>query len=184
MKKLRRHSRQKKLVLFAFVSLLIFIAFLIFQSVNSRNEINVASNEGEGYINYDEPSDEERLAGDNEKFSNNESGDRLQNNDTGLQEVENVSVIITDAGQYGDKIEVRSFIPDYYQDGTCTITFTQDALKITKETPAYKDITTTVCTNPLFNRSDFPVGGEWQVVVSYKAPNAQGVSSPQSVLLN
>lgn len=133
-------------------------------------------------INYDPPTEEEKQAGDEQKeeiIKDEEAEEKQTNN----EQKQTASVIITDAGQYDDVIEVRSFIPDHYQDGTCTITFRQGEKTLSKDTPAYKDASTTICTNPLFKRSEFPSGGDWQVTVSYTSKDAAGQSKPQTVTL-
>lgn len=133
----------------------------------------------ESFINLDPPTKEEKQAGDRQKEKNETAEDRRNHSDG--QKKQTANVIITDAGQYDDIVEVRAFIPDHYQDGTCTITFTKDALRVEKSTPAYRDASTTVCTNPLFSRSDFNVTGDWQVMVTYDSVDAQGISQQQSV---
>lgn len=93
----------------------------------------------------------------------------------------NAEVIITDAAQYNNVIEVRSFVANKYQDGTCKITLTKGELVVSKETKAYKDATTTICTNPLIDRSEFKQTGDWQVFVQYTAGATTGSSKPQTV---
>jgi len=78
-------------------------------------------------------------------------------------------------------IEVRAFVSNQYKDGTCTTTLTKGSLKVSKETKAYKDATTTICTNPLIDRSELKQAGDWQVVVKYTAGNISGESKPQTV---
>ena len=93
----------------------------------------------------------------------------------------NATIIITDAGQYDNVVEVRAFVSNRYQDGTCKITLTKNGLTVSKTTEAYKDATTTICTNPLFDRSEFKQAGDWQVIVEYTAGNISGKSKPQTV---
>lgn len=133
-------------------------------------------------INYNPPTEEEKQAGDKQKDQTLKEED--ERNDPENLNKYTASVIITDAGQYEDIIEVRAFIPDYYQDGSCIITFTQGEQTVTKETPAYRDASTTICTNPLFERSEFPNGGDWQVRVTYKSTGAEGISNPTIVNIN
>lgn len=91
----------------------------------------------------------------------------------------NVRVIITDANQYDNLVEVRSFIPDYYENGTCTITFTQDSQTVSKTTLLTK-IYPLLSVLILFSRSEFPTAGTWNVTVTYETANAKGVSRPSS----
>lgn len=113
-----------------------------------------------------------------EKEDSTEKADDTSNGSTTAS---NTTVIITDAAQYDDTIEVRSYIPDHYEDGTCTITFTQDSKVVTKQTPAYRDATTTICTNPLIKRSEFPSPGTWIVKITYESSGASGESKAQNI---
>lgn len=133
---------------------------------------------------FSPPTEEEKSAGDKQKDEIIQKEQDRNTSDQPGSGKKNVSVIITDAGQYDNAIEVRAFIPDYYQDGTCTITLTKDSHTVTKTTPAYRDASTTICTNPLFARSEFPVSGDWQVNVKYSSAGADGTSATQKVKVN
>lgn len=154
------------------------VAFFYFSSA-SLNDSPANTSENSD-INYGPPTEEERKAGDNRKddITKNES----YKNDNSSNS--SISVIITDARQYGDVVEVRAFIPNHYQDGTCTITFTQDTAILTKESPAYRDASTTICTNPLIKRSDFPSAGKWQLQVTYRTPSVNAKSEQQVVTID
>lgn len=92
------------------------------------------------------------------------------------------SVIITYAGENSDNIiEVNAYMPEHYEDGTCTITFVQGSQKLERSSPAFRDATTTICTNPLIKASDFPSKGIWNVTVAYESNGASGVSTAQAV---
>lgn len=135
-----------------------------------------------GGINYGPPTEEEKTAGDERK---KEILKEEQNTDPKPSvQTKTATVIVTDAGQYDDTIEVRAFIPDHYQDGTCTITFRQGNHDITKESPAYRDASTTICTNPMIQRSEFPAGGDWQVSVAYTSADAKGQSETKTIKIN
>lgn len=141
-----------------------------------------AGEQSEGSINYGPPTDDEKNAADTQKTKNQEKEE--QRNDSEKQSNTGASVIITDAGQYDNVIEVRAFMPDHYEDGICTIVFTQNSQTISKETPAYRDASTTICTNPLIKRSEFPTAGKWQVIVKYKSPGASGQSDQQTLTID
>lgn len=174
--------KNKKLVIIGVILsvALVISGYLLF--VKKDNEATNTSSNGTqqtgDYINYDPPTDEEKAAGDSAKAKLEEQASSQSSNTNGT-----ATVIITDANQYGDVVEVRSFISNHYEDGTCTITFTQNQKTISKETPAYKDISTTICTNPLFQRSEFSSAGQWQVTVTYKSAGATGSSAPQAVTI-
>lgn len=181
----------KKIIIIAASSLLIGGATLF--ALEKQQVIDLYSNGSktevepplpENKVSLDPPSEDEKRAGDEKK-------DEIVENkkDSGVDDQsasKNVTVIITDAGQYDGIIEVRSFIPDHYQDGTCTITFTKGASKVSKDTPAYRDASTTICTNPLFKKSQFSATGKWQVAVTYKSKDgrANGTSETKTININ
>src|SRR3546814_20211543 len=71
-------------------------------------------NQIEGGINYGPPTKEEQEAGDKQKEENIKREETIsQNPQEGKQ---TVNVVITDAGQYDGTVEVRSFVPNFYQE--------------------------------------------------------------------
>lgn len=134
-------------------------------------------------IDLSPPTEQEQAAGDQRKkdIVANEQQGALPQPDS---QTKTATVIITDAGQYDNVIEVRSFIPDHYQDGTCTITLRQGTQVITKEAPAYRDATTTICTNPMIQRSELPAAGNWQVTVAYASAGANGLSEVKTIKID
>jgi hypothetical protein len=182
----KKHNQLKKYLVISLI-LLIAAGVLVFaletsgvtNFVNNKATDEQTSDVNPNDINYEPPTEEEKNSGDEQK--DDVLKDEEQRNDPDNQNKQTASVIITDAKQYDDIIEVRSFIPNHYEDGTCTITFTKDSQSISKDTPAYRDASTTICTNPLFNRSEFPGSGDWNLVVYYKSTGASGQSSITTV---
>lgn len=128
-------------------------------------------------VTYSPATKEEKAQSESAKEKIVEEKDNQQNANS------SATVLITDAAQYGAVIEVRSYVADQYADGTCVINIFKDGYpSITKTTSAYKDATTTICTNPLIDRSEFPVGGQWRVKVSYNSGSIEG-SSEERVLV-
>lgn len=132
-------------------------------------------------INYRPPTEEEQQSGNSQKDRAIQEEDSRNNSPDPNKQT--ASVVITDAAQYDNTVEVRAFIPNHYQDGSCIITFTQGNQKVEKSTPAYRDASTTICTNPLLDRSEFSISGNWQVVVSYKAGDVWGKSEPKTIAI-
>lgn len=128
-------------------------------------------------VNYSPPTESEKQAANDIKDTIVNSQQNNQSTDGKTK----ASVIITDAAQYENTIEVRSFIPNHYEDGTCTITFTHQNLKVQKTAPAYRDASSTICTNPLVGRSEFTATGEWAVIVSYTSEHANGTSEAKTL---
>lgn len=178
---IKNKNNTKKILILALATLLLCAAGLLAYRLASNNSASdVRESDG---INYGPPTEEEKRQADEQKKDVEEAQNKENSPASTPTATKSVSVIITDAAQYDDIIEVRSFIPDHYQDGTCTITFTKDNLTLSKETPAYKDASTTICTNPEFKSSEFKTKGTWKVVVSYESANATGTSAPQEVVI-
>jgi hypothetical protein len=182
----KKHNQLKKYLVISLI-LLIAAGVLVFaleksgvtNFVDNKATDEQTSDVNSNDINYEPPTEEEKNSGDEQK--DDVLKDEEQRNDPDNQNKQTASVIITYAAQDGNNIEVNAFIPDFYQDGTCTITFTQGTQKVTKDTPAYRDASTTICTNPLFNRSEFLASGDWNLIVYYKSTGASGQSSITTV---
>lgn len=164
----------KKIILIAGVVVLLIRCGIF---VYSRSSQDVPVDNWQDGVNYQPPTEDEKAAGDEKKKEIVEEQDRqttqTQQNPTTKN---NVNVAITDASQYENIIEVRSFVPSYSQDGTCTLKFTQGSRTFTRTTPGYKDVSSTVCPAVEVPVSEFPNSGEWQVVVSFESTNAKGQS--------
>ncbi len=93
----------------------------------------------------------------------------------------NTDVIITDASQYDDEIEVRAFMPSIVESGTCTVAFKKGSEEFKVDEAAYADATTTICTNSLIKRDMFSSNGNWTVTVSYSSENYSGISEERTV---
>lgn len=179
----KKSESSKKYILLIIICLLLVLAAgsLLYYKTNIFKQPTKSVTET---INYNPPTKEEMASSDAIKDKivenqNNTSSNNTNSNHT--SQTTNASVIITDAGQYGNVVEVRSFIQNEYQDGTCTITFTKGSQSLEKTTPAYRDATTTICTNPLINRSEFPEAGDWYVTVKYTATNISGISEKKLI---
>lgn len=178
-------TKKHKLLTLAFLICLPVGIMFVTEKTGITNFIEKGVTDGpsnESFINLGPPTAEEKKAGDTQKEETTKAEERRNQSEN--QNKQTANVIITDAGLYDATVEVRAFIPDHYQDGTCTITFLKDGTKVEKSTPAYRDASTTVCTNPLFPRSEFKQSGEWRVTVTYTSEGAYGVSQQQSVTIN
>lgn len=134
----------------------------------------------EDTINYDPPSEEEEQVGNEIKEELQNEPDEEQENSTDSQ-LNKVTIVISDASQYDNVVEVRSFIHNHIQEGICTFAFRKGNHLVKKEMPAFPDASTTICNNPNIARSEFPVTGDWELIVSYSSTDATGQSSAQTV---
>lgn len=173
----KKQFNNKKLLIVVTLAL-ILVMFILYLYNNDRQENNVQDSTSNQDINNTSPSESELNAGNTQKDElldkDKSSKPQPTSESAGKQQV---NVLITDAGQYESSIEVRSFVPNYFEDGICIITFNKDSLSFQKEVPAFRDSSTTICTNPQLDRSEFSEPGEWKVTVAYESKTAYGESS-------
>jgi hypothetical protein len=185
MAKYYKKNRVKKLHVISLIILLLLASGLVY--VYSQQDSADDMSNDSSTVNLEPPTEEEQAAGDEIKDEVVEpdqnpvekppqTGNSADSND------KKINVVITDASQYGSDIEVRAFASNHIEDGTCTITFSKAGQQtIQKEVQARADASTTICSNLTINRSEFPTGGEWSVVVSYNSQNAKGSSNSQII---
>lgn len=124
---------------------------------------NESSNTADG-VNYGPPTKQEQEAGDIKK-------QQIVDENKEIPDVNNATLVITDAEQYDNEIEVRAFVSNVIKDGDCNIKFTSGENEINKQVPAYEDASTTPCIALSIPRNEFPVAGTWQVEVTYTSKN-------------
>jgi hypothetical protein len=88
-----------------------------------------------------------------------------------------VSILLVDAGQYGQEIEVRASIQGVIESGgICLATFTQGSATVVKEVKAEANVNSTLCPIISLTRQSFPTPGSWDLVISYKSASSSAVT--------
>jgi len=178
-----KNKKSNRLIFLTLVIILILVSFgaLIYLEKTGKIDLYQKNKETatttQNPINYDPPTQEEKTAGDNQKtkiVSSNKS-----NSPSDPKTTNSASVVVVDASQYTDVIEVRAFVSDHIEDGTCTFTFTKNNLKIVKTEPAYADASTTPCITLDVPKGEFKLSGTWSLVVDYIS-KSEGVSGTNS----
>jgi hypothetical protein len=132
-------------------------------------------------VNLDPPREEDLVSDEDKQNIDDNNSQSPPVNDP---EKTSANVVITDASQYGDIVEVRAFIPSIIQEGQCAITFTQGSETLSKQVPAYSDASTTICTNLSVPLGEFTTNGIWSVSVIYESGTHRGVSASQNLEIN
>lgn len=130
-------------------------------------------------INYDPPTEQEEAASQDGK--KNGAGQETEVTEEDLQ---NISVGIAYAG-FDDQegvVDIRAFTPDVIEsDGTCTATLTLNGQTVTASSKAFIDSTSSQCEPILIPLSEFPVSGQWQLIVDYASAKSKGTSATMTV---
>lgn len=115
-------------------------------------------------VDYSGPTKVEQSAANDQKRLNKAREDKIEN----TEEIETASLIITDAGQYENQIEVRAFVTNLIEDGKCSVKFAKSGSSpITTNSTAIKDAKGTQCGALDTETTRFPVGGIWTAEVSF-----------------
>jgi len=138
----------------------------LYESIPSNQQ--TLTNDQNG-INYNPPTQQEVKSGDEQK-------ENLPDANTEPEKPNSANIVIVDANQYGQEIEVRAFVSNVVNNGTCEIVFEKGSQKIIKSVNAYADASTTPCMNLVVPRSEFPESGDWKVTVSYDSTEIRGQS--------
>lgn len=126
-------------------------------------------------INFKPPTKIEQAAGNAQKDIN------VSKQTSTPEPSQTANVVVVDAGQYGQTIEVRAFISNLIKPGQCTATFTKGQETITRSSLAAEDATTTQCRPINIDRSSFTSSGAWSLIVSYTSADASGKSNTVNV---
>ncbi len=183
---MRNKNPQKQKLLIGLIVLLILgaLAALVYISNRDNNSANEQSDGNvqspQDMINLEPPTSQEQEAGDAIKPQLPDADSEPQNGNSGDRTVD---LVITDASQYDDTIEVRSFVANYIEDGTCTMTFSLGNETITRETVAKADASTTLCLTLNVPRADFPKSGNWKLKVSYDDGKSASGSAETTVVI-
>jgi hypothetical protein len=144
-----------------------------------------ASKDDSSSINLDEPTDEQKQAGDDIKKQNleNEGKDSTGNTDTTETpetqpgpDKSKVSITITSSSADTTTYRLRALISALESSGTCTLTLTKDQQTVTKTADIQPSATTSTCKG-----FDIPVSelsaGQWNATLTYESDTLLGSAS-------
>jgi hypothetical protein len=164
-KKLTKNRKNPLLI----ISVLFFAsAFFLLKITNKTNPIkNSEKNDQQvtrpvNSIDYGPPTDEEANAGDEQKKI------ILEKESTNNIPSKTIDLVIVDASQYGSEIEIRAFVPNHTENGSCVFLFSKEGQQdIQKTMPATADASTTTCMTLTVPTSEYPVSGKWNLAITY-----------------
>lgn len=179
---MRTKKRNKVLKSLLLASLILVAASAGFWGVTRLNSDGPKSSPTKGASNVDlSPATEEEI-----KDSEQHKDAAVNNEDIKISSSKRkIQPVIVDAGQYGNQIEVRSYISGIVESGgVCTATFTHGTSTFTRQSTGTSDATTTLCPKITLQKEDFPVSGTWSVTIAYLSNAAYGNSSNKSFEVN
>lgn len=96
-----------------------------------------------------------------------------------------VTPVITNASQIQQEITINAYVGGIFENGgTCTFTISQGSTKLTKTNEAFANASTTDCPPVRMQRSEFPTGGDWQVILDYSSGTHSGTTQPKTLTLH
>ncbi len=176
-----KHIKAKKLIIITTAFLLIASA-VTFATIKRKTNSKTATTRSGGSINYSPPTKEEvKQADENKEQISKQSEEQPKKTSTGKQ---NVTVVITSVNPSDQDVTIISYVQGIFEDdGNCTATLTKGSSKVAKKGKAFADVSTTVCEPIIIPRSEFSGAGDWQLIVSYESPTAEGASKIKMITL-
>lgn len=175
---------KKFIIIAALVVTVLAVGFYVgqddFRKGSSASERDISSQVNK--VDYGPPTEEEASAGDKQKRENIQRNQLEEN----TSKPNSAQVVLVDASQYGDTIEIRSYVANVFEDGgTCTAIVTKNGEpQITKSSTGFRDAKTTQCGTITIPRTALSSSGSWQVIVKYESSSASGQSSSSIIKLN
>ena len=173
--------KNKKLLLIVTILLIGILVFVLEKTkvinLYERKTPESVASTNEPKINLDPPTEEEIQAGNDQKQAIINQEEQQTNNDEISDGKREADVVIVDASQYDQEVEIRAFISNAVQNGTCTYTFKLNDTSFVRSMPAQADASTTPCITLTLARSDFNTSGNWNVTVRFESDSYMGEKS-------
>ena len=175
MDRYKKHKPYKKIII-AVIALALLLGAGAYIYIHNRD--SKALNP----INYGPPTEQEKQAANEQKQENVERETIDKEPATTKQDAK---VIIVDGSQYGETVEIRSYIQNVYEDGgECKAVLSKSGqTSVSATSTAFKDATTTQCGPINIPRTQFNAAGNWDLVITYTSPAHSGMSTKQTVAL-
>lgn len=167
--------KQKKSI---YITLAIIIVLLsaYFMFFNNTDSIEPSDTGETSTINLGPPTEDESRAGDEIKVS---IVDKI--NTPAATETRSVDVVVADATQYSDQVEVRAFVSSVAPKGSCLFIFEKEGEQITRSRAAIPDASTTTCTTLTVASNSLSVG-TWSVEIIYSSDDGGYRGSTNTVV--
>lgn len=181
----KKRLNRKRAIILMTVLILVLLAAIGAQAYRSRSTNQSTDNDTPAEtINYGPATEEEKNQTEQHKDDITKQQEEEQNQNPTDNKIA-VTPIITDASQYGDKVEVRAYVPAIVETGgKCTLAFKHGSNEITRSIDTLAGPQTTQCDTVTVPVSEFPSKGTWTLTVSYSSDASAGISAAQNVEVN
>lgn len=135
-------------------------------------DISSASEEDEGKVNYDRPSEKEVSENDRQKeelIKQQASSDEPADSNS----IKKVTVAITNWGTEGQRFEVGAYANTVDPSGNCTLKLSKDGVTISGKSVAIRNPSTMSCGN-LFVDANRMSAGNWNATIAYNSSTSTG----------
>lgn len=163
----------KKIIIILMLGLLplLFVLFFLFNTNDNKITHDKSTSTEVSSDEYSPPTEQEKKSGDliktqidsQPKENNDNPQDQLKK-----EQKELANIIIVDASQYANEVEIRFFVNKIIEGGSCKVTLSLNDSHIVKELTATTDATTTLCSTLVLPTSELKSTGEWSVLVEYE----------------
>jgi cytoskeletal protein RodZ len=189
--KKRKNFLNKKAIIIASISVAILLlvggGWFFWQSRNASIPVTPTVAENEAAVKTEtQPQSEVAPADNNENSESAKNGESTTTPTTpsGKKQVTPSLTFVGYADGAKQQVEVDAFVQGVLEDGgTCVMTATKGGQKVTAQSTGRANVSQTRCENIIVDRSKFPSGGTWSVVVTYESATASGSSAPQNMEL-
>jgi hypothetical protein len=181
-KKIFSNSRSRKIIItlsvlaISLTTALVLLELFKVTDFYTKTTKNEAATDTKTSINFEPPTEQEKQAGNKRK----QEIVSQQTTPEDPKEKPKTEVVIVDAGQYGDDVEVRAFATNSTESGVCLFVFSKsDYPSIKKETAATPGPSTAPCFALSIPRAEFTTTGTWTLEVSYESATRSGKASQE-----
>lgn len=177
MKIKKRSLGTKKSLLYALVAVLLVSLLAIAGYTWFKATQSSPQKSQDDTTNYAPPTKEEVKAGQDAKKreERKESDTKQTPSPENSDAKKSANVLISSADIIGDELEIRAFVNNHVEKGTCTAIATKDSISVRKSTTAFTDVNSSICPPMRIPVSKLP-SGTWTITVTYSSDKLTGTS--------
>jgi hypothetical protein len=169
---------RKMVIIVSTIILSIAILFIGLEATGVTHVFNQskANNTGTNInsVDYGGATDEQKSAGEQIKAESTDPTNTKNTNNS--SDKKTMSVVITDASQYNNIVEVRSYANEIGANSYCIVQFQKGDVIITKKTDTLTNAVNSSCKTVDVPTSEFTSDGVWVVKITYTSDTATGKS--------